>query len=134
MGRPRQAPKFADARDVQRIAPQWTDEQIECRDLGHHWRPSDVTHIARLRYYRVSHECVRCGMVRIREMAETGHVYASTYIYPEGYLVQGMGRVAGDAKDAVRIAAIKRAQVTEVRGRAKDSDMPRFGATRRAVE
>lgn len=134
MSRPkRQPPKYADAREVLAASDQWTDEQIECRELGHHWRATDAVHVARLRYYRIRHTCERCGIVRTRELSDTGHVYAQTYDYPEGYLIVGLGRIAGDGKDAVRLAAIRRIAVTEVRGRAKESDMPRFGATRRAI-
>jgi hypothetical protein len=73
-------------------------------------------------------------MVRIREMSESGHVYAETREYPDGYLTKGLGRIAGEAKDAVRLAATLRGSVTERRGKAREDDMPRFGATRNAVE
>lgn len=129
--------RYADADAVEAVAAQWTDEQITCRDLGHHWRPADALHVARLRYWRVSHECARCGMVRIREMSESGHVFASSYVYPEGYLVKGLGRIAGEAKDAVRIAAVRRVEAVEVSGNLREvrkTHPPRFGATRRAVE
>lgn len=129
----RRVQRFAELADIERQVDLWTDAQIECRDLGHHWLPVDAIHVARLHFYRVSHGCARCGMVRIREMSESGHVYAQTYQYPDGYLAQGLGRIAGDAKDAIRVAAIRRAAVTEVKGKAKESDMPRFGATRRAT-
>lgn len=134
-GPERRTPHYADPQDVARVAQsQWTDGQIQCRDMGHHWAPMDAMHVARLRFYRVSHGCGRCGIVRVRELSERGHVFATTYTYPDGYLVQGLGRIAGDAKDAIRVAAIKRtAGVREIRGKAKDEDMPRFGATRRDV-
>ena len=130
----REPSRWADARDVAQVAEQWTDDQITCRDLGHVWQLMDAVHVARLKYFRVSHVCPRCEMVRIREMSESGHVYAQTYQYPDGYLVEGLGRIAGDAKDAIRVASIRRYAVTEVKGRAKDSDLPRFGATKRAIE
>lgn len=72
-------------------------------------------------------------MLRVREMSEYGHVYAQTYGYPDGYLAQGIGRIAGDAKDAVRLASVRRFNVTEIKGKAKEVDLPRFGATRRAL-
>lgn len=136
MARPRrQPPAYATPDEVRDASEQWSSAQLECRDLGHHWRPSDAVHVRRLNYYRLSHSCERCGMRRIREMSERGHVYAQTYEYPDGYLLKGLGRIAGDARDEVRLQATLRGQaITEVTGRAKDSDLPRFGATRKALE
>lgn len=131
----RRTPRYADADDVARLASaQWTEAQVACRDMGHHWAPLDAIHVARLRFYRVSHGCERCGIVRVRELSERGSVYATTYRYPDGYLVEGLGRIAGDAKDAIRLAAIRRTyNAREIRRQARDEDMPRFGPTRRDV-
>jgi hypothetical protein len=131
---PRQPPMYAERGDVEAAAVSWTTQQLECRDMGHHWVPMDAVHIRRLQYYRVSHNCSRCGMVRVRELSESGHVYATSYEYPDGYLLQGLGRIAGDGKDAIRLAALLRGDVAEIKGRAKDTDLPRFGATRQATE
>ena len=135
MARPkRQPPSYAEPADIERVADQWTDQQLECRDLGHHWEPQDVVHVSRLRFYRITHVCQRCDMLRIREMSEYGHVYAQTYRYPDGYLAEGIGRIAGDAKDAVRLASVRRfTDLVEVKGKAKEVDLPRFAKTREAL-
>jgi len=125
-------PRYATPEDVEAQAAQWSAEVLACRDTGHHWQHEDVAHIARDRYYRVQDVCPRCGMSRYREMSERGHVYATSYAYPEGYLAKGLGRIAGEGKDMVRLASILREGPREVR-RAADSGEPRFGATRREV-
>lgn len=131
----RRPPKFADADEVRRVAVEWAAEFLECRDTGHHWQPEDVTYFrAAGGYYRVVHVCARCGMRRLREISERGHVYASSYDYPAGYVAVGLGRIAGEAKDAVRLAAITRGYVKQVKRRPREEDRPRFAATRRDLE
>jgi hypothetical protein len=131
----REPPRFAEPGDIEHAAEQWSESVLECRDTGHHWERARASHIRRLHYYTVIHICSRCGMFRTREMSESGHVYANSYTYPDGYLLKGLGRIAGEAKDAIRALALTRAtDVTEVRGRAKDEDLPRFKATRDAID
>ncbi len=132
MARPnrRNAPKYAERHEVETATDQMRGTDLECRDLQHTWAYVTTTHIVRLRYYRQLHVCQRCGTERTREISETGHIYQSTYSYADGYQIKGLGRIAGEAKDALRLAAIKRQNVNAVRGKAKDEDMPRFKATR----
>lgn len=129
-------PKYAEPQAVAEAARLWAPSVLACRDAGHHWETVDAAHFARLRYYRVQHQCARCGVSRYRELSEFGHVYATTYAYPDGYLVPGLGRIVGDSKDAIRLASILRvgSGVRQVRRRAQEDDLPRFGATKHGIE
>lgn len=130
----RRPPKYADVDDVRAAAVEWAVDHLECRDTGHHWQPEDVAHIRSQRFYRIQHRCARCDTRRLREMSETGHVYAQTYDYAPGYQAKGLGRIVGEAKDAVRLAAVTRGPVTEIKRRTGDEVEPRFSATRRDLE
>ena len=131
----RQPPHFADVDDVQRVADDWSTDFLQCRDVGHHWVPEDAVHVIAARFYRVIHACTRCEVRRTRELSERGHVFAQTYDYPDGYMIKGLGRIAGEAKDALRLASTLRGTVHDVRRKKlTDDDLPRFAATRRGTE
>jgi len=125
---------YASRAEVEAATEQWPTDYLDCRFMRHSWARGDAVHVVRLRYYRASYVCTRCGTRKILEISDSGASFAQTYEYPDGYLAQGVGRIAGEGRDAIRLAAVLRGGVTNVRGKAKDSDLPRFGATRRAIE
>jgi hypothetical protein len=127
-------PTYADRYEVEAAAAEMSTAHLDCRVMRHSWERADAVHIARLRYYRVSYVCVRCSSRRVAEVSETGHEYASTYEYAEGYLSHGIGRIVGEGRDAIRMAGLQRATVREVKRKATDEDMPRFGKTREGIE
>jgi hypothetical protein len=129
----RSGPRYATPGEVEAVTSQWSNAVLECRDMGHHWQRSDVAHVARDRYYRISDTCGRCDVTRYREMSERGHIYATTYAYPEGYLIEGLGRIAGDGKDVIRLASVLRDSHTREIRSAKNTPEPRFGVTRREI-
>ena len=129
------APRYAELADVERLADEWAPGVLACRDTGHQWGDSQAVHVVRFGYWKISQRCPRCGCTRYREMSERGHVYASTIEYSEGYLAVGLGRIAGNTKDAVRIAAVRRTYaVTTNRRRNDDEAAPRYSATRHGLE
>jgi hypothetical protein len=130
----RAAPQYAERHEVEDAAAQMPSTHLDCRVMRHSWVREDAVHIARLRYFRVSFICQRCSTRRISEVSESGHEYASTYEYAEGYLSHGIGRIVGEGRDAIRLAALQRDTVREVRRKATDEDMPRFGATREGLD
>ncbi len=129
----RPAPEYADRHEVEAAAANMSSAHLDCRIMRHSWERADAVHIARLRYYRVSYVCTRCQTRRVAEVSESGHEYASTYEYADGYLSHGIGRIVGDGRDAIRMAGLQRAAVREVKRKATDEDMPRFGATREDI-
>lgn len=93
----------------------WSDPQIQCRTYGHSWRPRSVAHYRG--FYRVFQWCNRgCGTSRHMDMSETGAVLTRWQLrYGEGYLLVGLGRVLGSARDQLRLASIRGVTITEVR-------------------
>jgi hypothetical protein len=86
----------------------WSQLVLECRAYGHAWRPHDVKNDRRARRYLVSQVCDRCTTVRHQEMDYRGQLDPgkSWYDYPPGYLTHGQGRMTGEARGALRIAAL----------------------------
>jgi hypothetical protein len=140
MTRAKTKTKWATRNQVEAIAKEWTEAVLLCRTLGHSWRQSNAVHVRRLHYWQVSYNCDRgCGCIKYQEWSERGVVYASWMIYPrdnegrELYLTEGIGRVAGDIKGALRIESVTRTNFTETSGRATDEDEPRSSRTLAAV-
>jgi hypothetical protein len=104
----RETPKYASMEDVQEVAQNWSDQFLECRTYGHHWRPQAATYTKDKRAISTVHVC-RCDTER-RSMldARTGWVLSVHYVYPDGYTTKGLGRITGDAKGALRLAGVHR--------------------------
>lgn len=87
---------------------------IQCRDLGHNWRTIKtvelnesigIVFVAWLRTLR----CTRCRGLRVQHLDRQGHVVkGDSRTYAEGYLVEGLGRIAGEAKAVIRRVGIER--------------------------
>lgn len=132
--------KWATYTQVQTAAAGWADAVLQCRTLGHSWAQSNAVHVRRLRYWQVTYACTReCGVIKYQEWSERGVPFASWMIYPkdedgnELYLAEGIGRVAGETKGALRIESVMRAGFDERTGRASDEDIPRSSRTRLVV-
>lgn len=132
--------RFATRAETEAAAKGWETPVLECRTLGHSWRQANAIHVRRLRYWQVTYRCDRgCNVIRYQEWDEQGRVYASWLRYPkkedgsEAYLAEGIGRVVGEAKSALRIESVTRNGFTEQTGRAKEEDMPRSSVARISV-
>ena len=84
-----------------------SDSQLQCRDFGHSWRPYTVEYVAQRRQYLEALRCSRCRTMRVRLLGERGELLGNRYIYPDGYLAVGMGRLDSDDRDAVRLASLQ---------------------------
>jgi hypothetical protein len=51
--------------------------------------------------------CGRCHTERVRLIGPRGELLANRYVYADGYLVKGMGRLTGTDRDALRLAALQ---------------------------
>lgn len=98
-------PKFATVDDMKAALETMPAGHVDCRDLGHQWKPFTAVYDDVSNSYDVVHRCPRCKTRRRRLLTSTGHVVGSSYNYNEAdhYLVHGLGRIAGEAKDAVRL-------------------------------
>lgn len=84
-----------------------TDDHLLCRDFGHSWRPYQVDRIAQRKQWQETLLCQRCHTVRRRLLDFRGGMLANGYTYPEGYLVQGVGRLTGSDRDGLRLAGLQ---------------------------
>lgn len=80
---------------------------LHCRELGHVWRPSTVTHDTSARVYDRRLRCTSCHTVRVQILSERGHVVGNRYVYPDGYLASGVEGI-GQSRDLFRLEAVQR--------------------------
>lgn len=103
-----QAPHYADVGEVESFAEGLSDAFLHCRELGHLWRPysggrhSDGTGFARIL------KCHRCRTKREQDIDSRGMILSNKYIYPEGYQVQGLGRIIGEGRGVLRLQSLSR--------------------------
>jgi hypothetical protein len=83
-----------------------SEEMIECRDLQHSWRKWATHWLPKDREYERQLKCLRCSTIRVQRLSERGLLLGSSYLYVEGYLVKGMGRLSADDKGTLRLASI----------------------------
>lgn len=126
--------RFAAPEEVAAQVKNWDDDVLRCRTYGHQWQPSRAP-LNRKGFYSVTEFCPRCTCSRHYEMSTRGVIFGHPTIeYAEGYLTNGLGRIVGDAKGVVRLAAITHT-VPEERLTAKESmaQRPRSRYTREAL-
>lgn len=95
-------------RAVQAATAEIRTEHLACRDYGHAWAPFTASWSGTERAYFVQLRCARCGTLRARVIDRRGAQVASHYVYADGYLVHGLGRLTGSDRDSVRLASVQR--------------------------
>lgn len=123
--------RYATPEEVESRAAQWSQQVLECRVDGHAWRPARATHSTAYRFYYVVQRCPRCQTERHTEMTERGRITARWLDYPDGYLSKGAGRIVGDGRDMLRLAALTR--VYDTHTTRKLTEVPHSKATREAI-
>lgn len=103
---------WADPSEVANVADEWSDKTVHCRIYGHGWEPLTVTRI--LHGFEVLQRCRRCKNRRAQQMDERGLAGPWRYIYTEGYLTKGLGRIGTDGRAVLRLAAIRNLTVQEL--------------------
>lgn len=107
--------------DLDKAIETMPETHLHCRDYGHAWRPFTARYVPAERAYEQSLRCSRCKAQRHRLLDSHGSVIRSGYDYPDGYLVQGLGRLTGDDRGLVRLASI-RADIERKGGRVDDNE------------
>lgn len=92
-------------KDIDAALATMTPSALDCRDYGHTWKPFDAWRVARGAVEQRL-RCTSCGTVRRRLLTRTGDIMASGYIYPDGYLIAGLGRLTGSDRGRVRLATL----------------------------
>lgn len=105
----RQEPLWATPAELEKAAEAWTDAQMMCRDMRHAWTPYTAHRDRTTGTIERTVQCPRCGTMRSDTIsANTGERTTGTrYAYPDGYL-SDVGRIAGGARDLLRLIATNR--------------------------
>jgi hypothetical protein len=92
--------------DVDAVLDQLPAEALNCRVYGHDLRPHDAWYVGR-KAVEVRLRCRHCGTQRrILQSRVGGDILASGYVYPDGYLITGVGRLTGSDRGRARIRAL----------------------------
>lgn len=103
--------RWADREKVEKAAEEWPDKFIQCRIYGHSWRPLTVArHGAG---YEVTQRCSSCRNQRSQDMDSNGYSSPWRMTYVDNYLLKDMGRVDGDGRAVLRLAAIRHMKIID---------------------
>lgn len=82
---------------------------LECRDMGHVWRPFTARFVDAERVYLRTLRCQRCHSERVQELTMAGMIGRSWYKYADGYTApDGVGHLTGEDRGALRAESIVR--------------------------
>lgn len=82
---------------------------LECRDMGHVWRPFTARFVDADRVYLRTLRCQRCHTERVQELTMAGMIGRSWYKYADGYTApEGVGHLTGEDRGALRAESIVR--------------------------
>jgi hypothetical protein len=82
-------------------------EYAQCRAYRHAWRPTTVEVLPRKAGYIQGLACIRCGAQRTYQIDRYGYIVKRNhYVYPEGYALQGHGRLTPDEQATLRLMSI----------------------------
>jgi hypothetical protein len=108
---------FASRSTAEQFARELPDEFLQCRELAHVWVSWSATWSEHTHEYRRVLRCSRCLTEREQRIDASGSLVGGGYHYAEGYSTPGLGRIAGEARDALRLASLTRSMSGEsVRG------------------
>ncbi len=106
-GRQRAEPHYADVGEVAAFAAELPEKFLHCRELSHTWRPFDVGRHRDGGFERTI-RCTRCRAKKVQHLDASGMLLGSKMEYPKGYLHEGLGRIIGEGRGALRLASISR--------------------------
>lgn len=100
---------YADRAEVAEFAQTLTISHLECREMGHNWKRWIARWIPEQHAYERALRCVRCRTERWQLLSDSGAVLpGGGYKYPDGYQHQGLGRIVGEGRDALRLESLRR--------------------------
>lgn len=103
----------ADLDEVRSFAASLPERFLYCREMGHNWKPYSAGRFKDGGFERVL-RCTRCRTRRVQEINHHGLITRSRYEHPEGYLSEGLGRIVGEGRGALRLESIKRIVAKDV--------------------
>ncbi len=99
---------YADPDEVASWAHDLSDAFLLCREIGHNWRPWAAQWVPHEQCYERVLRCTRCRTERQQVLSNRGAIVTSGYAYPDGYQIQGMGRITGEGRDSLRLESLVR--------------------------
>jgi len=84
-----------------------TNAFLQCRELGHQWRPNTVTFDGKAKVFDRSLRCPSCRTIRRQVLTTAGHVLRNAYDYPDGYLSKHL-TPGTYSRDVFRLEALTR--------------------------
>jgi hypothetical protein len=97
---------------VRKAAKKWTDQQLRCRTGRHDWDELGEMQEYR-RYVDIIQPCIHgCGCKKKWKLARSGKRIGNTtidYTGAKDYLLAGIGRAVGDARDPMYAEWLRRA-------------------------
>lgn len=95
--------------EVESFAKGMRVSHLQCRELGHNWRPWVARYDSEHNAYERALRCTRCRTERWESIGLSGAKLGARYVYPEGYTApEGMGRIVGEGRDALRLESLTR--------------------------
>ena len=110
---------YATTKDVRVFSAALADELLNCRQFGHSWKPWTVNLNGRL--YEQVLRCASCETERVLSINKRGQVLKSHYRYADGYVLQDLGRIVGDARAVLRVEGITRLLTAQEKASARKS-------------
>jgi hypothetical protein len=102
----------ADRHEVEGFAQGLSISHLQCRELGHNWRPWVARRDPEHNAYERALRCTRCRTERWETIGLTGVKLGAHYKYPDNYTAPaGMGRIVGEGRDALRLESLTRSLV-----------------------
>jgi hypothetical protein len=106
---------WADNDEIAAFAQDLPEEFLMCREMGHRWLPHDAEEFDDGSFMRIL-RCPRCKTRKVQDISRRGVIERTRYQHPDGYLHEGMGRIAGDGRGVLRLESIRRT-ITKVEAR-----------------
>lgn len=95
----------ASRESVEAAAEDWSKGVVACRSYGHQWKPSTARRHGTA--FVITQRCPSCRATRTCDMDSRGYASPWKYEYPEGYLMQGLGRVDTHGRAALRLKTLE---------------------------
>lgn len=98
----------ADDVSVETFAASLPSRYLDCRELGHLWKPWRAQWDAAAHAYDRELRCSRCKTLRHQLINEHGHVLSNNYKYSDGYQAKHVRDAIRASRDVFRLESLTR--------------------------
>ena len=89
--------------NVNKLIEESPDETLVCRIMRHTYDIRTSTVERKGRKIHCTQACERCGVERTQHLNYNGRITGSSYVYPNGYKVDGVGTLDGADLGVLRV-------------------------------